>query len=128
MSARASVDVEPLDGATRSRVDQARVVAKELLPWGGLATFIVAAVFGELGPELKKLLIEWGPGLLIFLVVMQQAPAFVRATQRQADAMSALAGEFKELPRRDDLKFQDLALGQELILRKLAEIDGRLPR
>lgn len=116
-------------------IAHARDAAKEFLPWGGLAAFTLAAVFGDLGPDLKKLLVEWGPGVLIFLVVMQHAPALVRAQQRQADAMGAQAGamtaltrELQELPRRDDLKFQDLVIGQELILRKLGELEDRLPR
>ncbi len=111
-----------------SRVDQARAVAKDLLPWGGLAAFIATAVFGDLGPELKTLVIQWGPGLLVFLVVAQHAPSFVRAAQRQADAMTSVARELGELPRRDDLKFQDLAVGQELILRKLGELEATLKR
>lgn len=103
-----------------------REAAKELLPWGALAAFTAVATWGDVGPEMRELLLKWGPGLLIFLVVVQHLPAAVKALQKQADAITALSVDLKDLPRRDEMKFQDLALGQELILRELANIKKEL--
>jgi hypothetical protein len=108
-------------------MERTRALAKELLPWGALAAFTGAAVWGDVGPEMRELLLKWGPGLLIFLVIAQSVPPFVRAAQKQADAMAMLARELHEVPRRDEFKFQDLLIGQELILRELAELKKRVP-
>lgn len=101
-------------------------IVRDLLPWVALAGLLQVAAFGGIGGDMRELLLKWGPGLLIFLVVAQQVPAFVRATQRQADAMSAMAQELREVPRRDEFKFQDLLIGQELILRELGELKKRI--
>jgi hypothetical protein len=103
-----------------------RGLAQDLLPWAALAAFTGVAVVGDVGPDMRELLLKWGPGLLIFLVIVQHVPTFVRASQRQADAMMAMARQLEELPRRDEFKFQDLMIGQELMLRKLADIEKRL--
>lgn len=97
-------------------MDRWRAWAKDLLPWGALAAFTGIAVAGDVGPEMKELLLKWGPGLLIFLVIVQHAPAFVRAAQTQADAMVAMARELQDLPQREDL--QELLLGQEALRRE----------
>lgn len=107
-------------------IERLRELAKDLLPWAALAGFTGAALWGDIGPELRELLLKWGPGLLIFLAVIQYAPAFVRAVQKQADAMAGVAADLRELPRRDEMKFEDLRIGQELILRELAELKKRI--
>ena len=116
--------------------DRARAVAataQPFLPWVGLAAMTGVAAFGNVGPEMMKLLLQWGPGLLIFLTIVQHLPSLVRAqqaqaaaNQQQAVAMVSLASELQNLPRRDDMKFQDLLIGQELIIKDLAELKRRI--
>jgi len=107
-------------------VERARHAAQEFLPWAALAVFTGAAIWADIGPEMRELLFKWGPGLLIFLVIAQHVPTLVRAQARQADAMGAVARQLEDLPRRDELKFQDVIIGQELILRELADVKARL--
>ncbi len=121
-------------------IERVLEAGRVLLPWVAFTALLGIGAVGDIGPELKELLIQWGPGLLIFLVVAQHVPGFVRAAQRQADAMTivaresqkqadaitAVARDLEELPRRDEMKFEDLRIGQELMLRKLGEIEKRL--
>lgn len=118
MSASAVADLERETPAT-SRVEQARALAKDFLPWGGLAAFLAAAIFGGLGADLKLLLIQWGPGLLIFLVLVAHLSTFVRATERTASALTSIARSQEGMAKHEDI--QEVLIGQEALRRETVE-------
>jgi hypothetical protein len=107
-------------------MDRLRELMRDLMPWLALAGLTSAAVVGDLAPELKELLIKWGPGLLIFVVVVQQAPAFVRAQEQQAAHLGALTRVVERLPNRDELRFDAVLTGQQVILDRLEEIEAKV--
>ncbi len=114
------------------RARQAVEHAQPFLPWVGLAGMTAVAAFGNVGPQLMRLLLEWGVGLLIFLAFMQYAPALLRAQQHQAVATEKLAAshmavatEMGQLRQRDDLKFEQILLGQQLILDRLNAMEDQ---
>lgn len=79
----------------------------------------------------------WGPGIVIliglFLLVKYTVPKnffgrFVEAQERQAGAIEHLTTALKELPRRDEFKFQELLIGQQMIDERIEGLDKRLDR
>lgn len=74
----------------------------------------------------------WGPALVILAglyALARRPPTIVRdlvqAQQAQAEAMGKLAQSVTHLPQRQDLKFDELLIGQQMILTQLDKIDSQ---
>lgn len=72
----------------------------------------------------------WGPALIILAGLYglaRRPPTFVsdlvKAQQAQAEAMGTLAQSVTHLPQRQDMKFDELLIGQQMILTQLDKID-----
>ncbi len=103
--------------------------------------------------EAGKWALAWGPGLVILVGIyrlVQRPPqfigTFIAAQQAQAVAMSEMATAVKDATARDNLRIEELVVNDAVILRRLdeearrhravetevlrrlEEIDRRLPR
>lgn len=82
--------------------------------------------------RLLELAALWGPALVILagLYALARRPPsivqdLVKAQQAQAEAMGKLANGVMHLPQRGDLKFDELLIGQQMILTQLDKIDSQ---
>lgn len=82
-------------------------------------------LWADLPERVTQQLALWGPGLLVilmgFYIVQRFAPPFIEAQKDQAVAMTRVADALGQLPQKEDLKFEQLAVGQQLIAQ---EMDG----
>lgn len=87
----------------------------------------------NLPPWVIDMLKQWGPaGVLIlgfvYYVPRDSLPALVRSQQAQAVAMTSIAESLRALPQKDDLKFQEIIVGQEMLNERLDTITDKIDR
>lgn len=88
----------------------------------GTAPVAGAAVllWADLPERVTQQLALWGPGLLVilmgFYIVQRFGPPFIEAQKGQAVAMTRVADALGQLPQKEDLKFEALATGQEVMV------------
>lgn len=65
-------------------------------------------------------------GLMIYYVPRDFLPRFVKSQETQAVAMASIAESLRSLPQKDDLKFQEIIVGQEMLNDRLDAIADKI--
>ena len=105
--------------------------------WGGVAALGVAAgavsagAFNfDLPAWAVEMLKQWGPaGVLIagfaWYVPRRSLSDFFQSSKDQAVATQSLADAVKNLPQRDEMKFESIIVGQEMMHREIKRLHER---
>lgn len=94
-----------------------------LLPWGIIGLMASTAIGDPFPDSIDRLIHQNGAVLLFVWLGVLYMPQLIRAISGQASAMSDLAGAVRDLPRKEDMKFEQILIGQEY----LADLVKRLP-
>ncbi|MDZ4373072.1 MAG: hypothetical protein U1C74_16835 [Phenylobacterium sp.] len=64
----------------------------------------------------------------LILVGRQFIPRFLASQEKVAESLTGISQTLQHLPQRDEFKFQELVIGQELIHQWITTVDKRLDR
>ncbi|MFQ5701486.1 MAG: hypothetical protein ACE5HU_06560 [Acidobacteriota bacterium] len=99
-----------------------REMSGELLPWATLLGLGYLVVNGELAQEVQKALILWGPGIVLIFMAWQYLPKFIDSQNRQASALSDLAGSVRDQGTGYERALGEIQHGQQVILDRLEHL------
>ncbi len=106
-------------------------------PWATLAAGAVGIAAYGLPPWAIDMTKLWGPGFLMVLAVFAGIAYYVprdlikqffQSHKDQAVALTSLADAVKNLPQRDEMKFESVLIGQEMLSNSFNRMDGRLDK
>jgi hypothetical protein len=112
----------------RQTIDRMRDIATAALPWGILGLLGASALGGNVSEGIHRLIQQNGAVLLLVAIIIQYAPRAIDAQKAQASAMADLAAAVRNAPQRSDLKFDEILIGQQLILDRQEALERRLSR
>lgn len=104
-------------------------------PWATLAAGAVGIAAYGLPPWAIDMTKLWGPGFLMvmgvfggvaYYVPRDMVPRFLKSQEEQAVALGSLAESVKSLPQKDDMKFESLLIGQEMINDSIKGLTDRI--
>lgn len=110
----------------KGKAERLKVMSRELLPWAGMTGMGYLLVTGELAQEAQKALVLWGPAILLIFMGWQYLPSFIESQKQNAAAMTDVAASLRNLPQRDELRFQEILIGQQLTLDEIKAIASRI--
>lgn len=84
----------------------------------------------EIPPWVQRLIENQGSDFLVGFSILGAAiyflPRFLRAQTHQAVALTSLADAVRNLPQKDQMKFEELLIGQEMLHRSVERLHARL--
>lgn len=96
------------------------------LPLGVLVLMGYSLLGGPVSEGIARLVQQNGAVLLLVVVLMQWAPQAIESQRAQARALGELTEAIRELPRRDDLKFEQVLVGLQYVAQELKEVKQKL--
>ena len=96
-------------------LDRLRDIASSILPWGILGLMGASALGSGVSESVQKLVQQNGAVLLLVALLLQYLPRWLEVQMQQAAALSKLATAVTELPKREDLKFEQVLIGVQYV-------------
>lgn len=95
-----------------------------------IGAFGAIHTLAEVPPWVQQLIREQGSDFFVAFVILGAAiyflPRFLLAQTRQAVALTTLADAVKNLPQKDQMKFEEILIGQEMLHRSVERLHARL--
>jgi len=106
-------------------------LAKKYAPLLIGAGAVAASTQIDFPPWAIDMLKQWGPAGILILLFAWYVPRtavteFISSQQAQAAALTALAENVKQLPQKDHMKFEEILLGQQMMLNSVDRLHNRL--
>jgi hypothetical protein len=100
----------------------------------GMAIGVFGALqfLSEVPPWVQHLIEMQGSDFLVAFILLGAAiyfaPRFLQAQTHQAIALASLADAVKNLPQKDQMKFEEILIGQEMLHRSVERLHARLDK
>lgn len=124
--------------SVQAALDRVGEVGAKLLPWGIMGLMGAGLAQGEISEGIQRLVHQNGAVLLLVAILVQYAPRAIAVQQQTATALATLTEAVRdpaalatlteavrELPRRDEMRFEQILLGVEHVAEQIKRIELR---